>query len=276
MLGMIMALLINGVSNETIYGLVIENPNGPCVRIANSLNVRLVDAKLGPCAGPAIEIENSDLVFVDGAKTHDSASGVYALTSRNVHVSRSVFRNAQGPLPRGQGVQFNQVEGGEIVGNHIINERGKSRAEDAINLFRTSNVLVKSNKILGGDSFSGCGIIVGDYGGDGNIVDSNYLYETGSCGIGVAGGDQVVKDNVILSHSHDDFDNVGLYAWNQNATHCSVQASGNHVYWLKPDGHKAPWWFSANCPNSVDTANFNTHIPDDAVDTLQRYFNDVH
>lgn len=196
---------ITAWSGAVISGMRISNPNGPCVRIPEGVtNVRIEDNEIGPCGWGHDDVgvlisPNANDVTVRHNVIRDAPSAVYARSARHpIVVEGNLVYNIRGPLPRGQMVQFNGVNGGwgqsRIVGN-VSDKRLATiatRYEDHISMFQSSGtssapILIACNRLRGGDSNNGSGIIIGDYGGEWYTVRDNVIVLVANVGIGVAG-----------------------------------------------------------------------------------------
>lgn len=163
-----------------------------------------------------------------------------------------------GPLPRGQFVQFNNVNGPGclIEGNLCENLSGKSNAEDAISLYMSngtpqSPIIVRANMIRGGGpSKTGGGIALGDAGGSNQLAENNILVNPGQYGIGIAGGANIQILNNKIYAKKNTFTNVGISVWNQytKTSGCNIiVVRGNEVDWTNARGEPNPAWDSGNC-----------------------------
>jgi hypothetical protein len=274
-------LVLRGVSGETISGLHVSNPSGPCVLIENSTDIRLEGMKFGPCGGEAVKVmSSSDVTVTDSlvsgttraiygwnvkgftvsnVSVADSGSGVVAVDSSQVVVEFSTFTNAGRNF-----VQFDKVNGAgnRVVGNVGENVIGGSNAEDFISIYKSSGtssdpLLVSGNRLRnGGPSKSGSGIMVGDAGGSHIVVSDNILVNPGQVGIGVASGTNVrILNNRVYSDSFA-WSNVGIYVWNQYSTACSsIEVSGNQVRWLNASGNSNGGWNNGNCGTVAGWSN---------------------
>ena len=213
---------ITAQSGQTISGLKISNPNGSCITVPDGVSgVTIEGNEIGPC-GSGVEHLGVDIrpnasnITVRRNVIHDSASAVYANEAKHpIVVEKNLVYNVRGPMPRGQMVQFNAVTGGSgqsrVVGN--VSDKNlattTTRYEDHINMFRSSGtagqpILIACNKLRGGDSASGSGIVVGDYGGQWFTIRDNILVLTANTGIGVAGAQNVsVSGNQIWNRGAD-------------------------------------------------------------------------
>jgi len=277
---------INSQTGIVVRGLKITSQAGPCVTISNSSDIVVDGSDLGPCGGNAVAIKKSAAVKIvnssihterDGAGTGDSGLGiliknssdvlvqgnefaynessVYALDSSDVRVIGNFSLNPLGPVPRGQHVQFNHVQGGLIGDNYGIASsdtttyRLAAHKEDAINLFYAASVEVRANYLVGGTSPSGCGIIA-DGSGTANTIVDNVVIRTAQCGIGIAGGtNHIIAGNKVLdTNIPDGRGNVGIYVWNLYAGPCSGHSvTGNAVSNLWPNGYSNDYWDGQNC-----------------------------
>ncbi len=243
--------VIDGASGEVFEGLSLSNPSGPCVEITNSSDVTFRNSEIGPCAGPAIEVERSEGVLLEALEISDTDTGIYVLDSQSISVTGNTFRDAGRNF-----VQFDKVTGPDnrIVGNTGMNTLGGSNAEDLINVYKSSGTAespleVRENHLSdGGPSRSGSGIMVGDAGGSHIVVQDNVLMNPGQVGIGVAGGSNIrVLDNTVFSTSHP-WSNVGIYVWNQSSGSCAaIEVRGNQVDWTNAVGKSNSKWDGKNC-----------------------------
>jgi hypothetical protein len=196
-------------------------------------------------------------VVVEGCRIEHVATGVYAIESKDIAVTGNFTRNVQGPFPRGQMAQFDNVTGGKCVirGNYAINEFGKSHPEDVINIYQSKGeegapIVIEDNYLVGdpakgseGKSKSGSGIMLADLGGAHLVCRHNVILSAGQVGLGVAGGTFIqVEDNLILG-ARSDVSNNGLYAWNQSKTPSGhVVIARNRVHWVDQHGEENSWW----------------------------------
>jgi len=187
---------------------------------------------------------------------YDVATGVYAEYSSTVNVNKNQVMNVQGPLPRGQMVQFNNVSGsGNVISYNICeNIAGQSYPEDVINLYKTNGTASSPVQVIGnwirggGPSSTGGGIMLGDQGGSYVIAQDNILVNPGQYGIAVASGTNIQVLNNKVYSAQQSFSNVGLYIWNQYNTSCSLNAiSGNQVSWKNSAGSENDGWNAGNC-----------------------------
>ena len=277
---------IDSQSGVTIRGLKITSQAGPCVTIRNSSSIIIDASDIGPCAGNAVEIVGSSALKVvnslihtehDGTKSENSGLGVFVHSSVNVLVQGNEFAynessvytvnsedirvignfsvNPLGPFPRGQHVQFNNVQGGMIAENYGLSSgdtalyKYPAHQEDAINVWSSAFVEVRANYLVGGDSPSGCGIIA-DGSGNANSFVNNVVIRTAQCGVAIAGGtNHVIAGNKVLDPNiPSGSGNIGIYVWNQYSGPCAGHSvAGNDVSNLLPDGRYNDYWNGGNC-----------------------------
>ncbi|WP_372422885.1 right-handed parallel beta-helix repeat-containing protein [Salinarimonas chemoclinalis] len=259
-------VIVRGAARVVLERLSVTGCGGAGVRIEGARTVVLRDLAIADTTESGVVIDGSTDVHVLGGSVERAASGVYAHRSSGVVVRGGWFVDVQGPMPRGQGVQFDKIAGpgNAIACNTIVSRPGRSAPEDAINLFRSegtaaSPIRVAGNRVLGGGpSPSGGGILVGDHGGGRVRVEGNVLVDPGQYGIGVAGGTEVsVRDNVVVARARP-FTNVGIYVWKAAGDGGACRdhlVAGNRVDYARADGAANPLWVAENCaPTEADAA----------------------
>ncbi len=275
-------------AGATVSDLIITDAPSHCIEV-HAARVTIINVELARCRGhgvsiraPGARVLNShihDMGPRPGPGGSDERNCIVAFDTRDVLVQGNVLErcetlvmgqrtsamrvvgnfglNPMGPMPRGQHVQLTYAVGGEITDNYFLTENGRptvSNSADQINLFRSSRILVARNYVKGGDSDSGCGILLSDAAppGEKNVAEDNVLIRTAQCGVGVAGGlDHVVRRNKILDPSFPGGGgNVGIYVWlccsgrPPCAGHTVID---NVVSNRTPDGRENPFWNGGNC-----------------------------
>ncbi len=180
-----------------------------------------------------------------------------------------------------QFVQFNNVRGlsgGEIAWNEVVNQPGKSRPEEVINIYMSSGtaaspILIHDNYLQGAyparattDSYSGGGMNLSDGSGSPTPAQANgyvrayhnVVVGTSNQGVAVSGGHDIqVFENRIMSSGYLPdgrtiaSQNVGVYVWDSNndgryGTFYNVSVWGNLIGWSTPlrgQDTSNPWWF---------------------------------
>jgi hypothetical protein len=258
-------------SGEVISGQRISNPNGPCIVLKNVVGVSILNNDIGPCGTDpryevGIAIDNSSDVQIVSNRFHEVSSALYAVngTQGKLLFEANEATQIRGPAPRGQLVQLNNYSGPNLVircnisdqaiGGYL-NKDGGGGPEDHINIYKssgtpTSPIQILHNKVRGGGSKSGGGIMAVDGGGGANVlIENNILVDAGQYGIGIPSGENVlVRRNQVYSSKHS-WNNVGIYLWNQYAgTQCSnTEVSDNRVSYVNPQGRPNPYWNSGSC-----------------------------
>jgi hypothetical protein len=262
-------------TGQTVTGLHITSSSGPCILGNNVSNVHITDNLIGPCgpdaSGVGIELNNSQQAHIDHNSFDDVASGFYAYQGTDGFVfDHNYAQRIRGPFPRGQIVQFNEVNG---TGHQILCNISDQTApgyndgpEDHVNMFKSngtsaSPILIKNNKFGGGGpSTSGGGVMTGDGGGSFVTVDSNIMVNPGQYGIAVAGGHDIKLLNNRIFSAKFAWTNVGAYVWDQYNSQCqAIDVEGNQVNFLSKDGTQNPFWNGDNC--GTVTLN-NNQFPD--------------
>ena len=213
----------NGVKNQTISGLEIENPNGHCIELINCSNITIENCKLGPSLNEGVNLYKCTNIVVTNCTMDNNDTGVYAGACSGINVMFNDVINVQGPLPRGQMVQFAEVTGGgnSVSYNVVENILGESHPEDAISLFKSNGIAGSPIRIVGnwirggGPSDSGGGIMTGDMGGSYILVEDNVLVNPGQYGITIASGTNIAIKNNKIYGKRQEFSNIGLSAYKQ-------------------------------------------------------------
>jgi parallel beta-helix repeat protein len=247
---------LNGVNNQVISQLEINGGGANCIDLSNCKNIVIKNCVLHSSVQNGVHLYKCQNIVITNCYIHDVASGVYVQGSTAIDVNHNQVKNVQGPYPRGQMVQFNNVTGAgnEVSYNVCENIAQKSNAEDAINMYQTNGTAASPIKIIGnqirggGPSKTGGGIVLGDNGGSYMIAADNILVNPGQYGIAIASGTNIqIVNNKIFSRQLP-FSNVGLFIWNQYQSNCSMNTiSGNQVKWINAAGKENDKWNAGNC-----------------------------
>lgn len=267
-------LSFNGLTDAIIENVVI----GPCgehgIELIDSKRVLIRNVTIKGTVGSGVFVMGSQDIDVVDSQISDTITGVYAERSSAIRVSCNTIVNPRGPIPRGQFVQFNRVEGANsnVRCNIGRNEPAEGRVpEDGINLYKStgtpqSPIIVEYNLLTGGGpSESGGGIMLGDSGGEFQIARNNTLVDPGQYGIAISSGNDIeVLNNKVFGRKQA-FTNVGIYVWNQYPPAChSHTVSGNQVKWISKVGRANGWWNGRNCGAIEGVAGNNFAAPVDA------------
>ena len=259
------------ISGKSIIGGVI-----PSIFLKNCYNIHITKNKLYNSTNVGIHLIYCKNITVDYNYFTNVSSGVYAeqISNGGIIVNNNQFLNMRGPFPRGQFVQFNNVNGpnNSISYNKGENIFGSSFAEDGINLYQSSGTPSSPGMIVGnwirggGPSSSGGGIMLGDNGGSYLTASNNILVDPGEYGMAIAGGDHIVITNNTIYGRSQYFTNVGLYVNSINgyaATNCTVANNQVNYYnatnynnndWLAPGVAKPTGWDGNNWGINLDAS----------------------
>jgi hypothetical protein len=259
-------------SGQTITGLAITSTVGPCIQGNGVSNVRITNSKIGPCGpgvnGVGVGIEQSNNIRVDHNYFDDVASALYvaSTTDGGVQFDHNRAERVRGPSPRGQMVQFNNVQG---AGNKIFCNISDQTVpgyldgpEDHISIFESgglasSPIEIAYNRLRGGGpSTSGSGIMTGDYGSAYVYVHHNTMVETANVGFAIAGGHNITLDNNRAFSPQNAYSNVGAVIWAQAGQACTDNTiTNNRTAWTSKSGEPKPFWDGGNCQNTTMSNN---------------------
>lgn len=252
----------------TITGKSITGGSVPCITLTNCYNIHIINCKLYNSTDVGIHMYKCYNVTVNNNYFTNVATGVYAEQTSNggIVVNNNQFLNMVGPFPRGQFIQFNNVNGpgSSVTNNKGENVLGQSHAEDAISMYQSngtssSPIMISGNWIRGGGpSSSGGGIMLGDEGGSYLTAQNNILINPGEYGMAIAGGDHNSILNNVIYGSSQYFTNVGLYVNSINGhtiTNSSVR--GNKVLFYNSSNYANNCWLApgTNKPSGWDDSN---------------------
>jgi parallel beta-helix repeat protein len=263
---------LTGVHNIIIHDKSIRGGAGPAITLTDCHDIRITRNKLYNSADVGIRLYNCRNITIDHNFFTNVSTGVYAERSHGgIVINYNQFLNMQGPFPRGQFVQFNNVSGAgnSISYNKGENIPGRSHPEDAISLFKSSGtaaspIVIDGNWIRGGGpSPTGGGIMLGDNGGSYLTASNNILVNPGQYGIAIAGGDHNAVINNIVYGRAQHFTNVGIYVWGQaghSITNCTV--SGNKIRYYNRKNNENSRWMApgTNLPAGWDNNNSGAAI----------------
>ncbi len=226
-------------------------------------------------------------------------AGIYAdgagASAKGITVRYNRVQNIEGRLSDGNGgylsdffnatfVQLNGVRATkniEVAWNQVINEIGKSRVEDNINIYLSSGTAdspmqIHDNYIQGAYpsdpslKFSGGGIIIDGESSDlqtasGFVrIHGNQIVSTTNYGIAIAAGHDIDMRNnraifsgVLADGRRLAAANVGAYVWNlygAKGTFFNNAVTANTIGWMNASGQLSNSWFP-NCPGSACQGN---------------------
>jgi hypothetical protein len=226
--------------------------------LKNCESIRIVNCWIHDSKSPGIQLEGCTNILIQGCRMNDVASGVYALdSSGGIQVIGNYCENVQGPMPRGQFVQFDNVKGpGSLIqGNYCRNFADHSKPEDVVSMYKSegtaeSPIVIERNYFTGdpmrgssGKSATGSGIMLGDFGGAFIVCRENVIVNAGQVGIGIAGGSSIRVEENLVSGDPSEVSNVGIYAWNQSKKPgAGITVTHNRVFWKDQHGELNGFW----------------------------------
>jgi hypothetical protein len=222
-------IIWNGISGQTINGLDIENAPGNSIELTNCSNITIQNCRIAHSIGIGIKLYGCSNITINNCSIDSVASGVNACTCSGIKFEYNEVKNVLGPMPRGQMVQFDAINGGGNSISYNIGEniQGQSFPEDEISLYKSNGlsndpIVIAGNWIRGGGpSNSGGGIMTGDAGGSYVLVKDNILVNPGQYGIAISSGNNITVQNNKVYSAQLAFSNVGIYAFNQYPSSCS-------------------------------------------------------
>jgi parallel beta-helix repeat protein len=246
-------MILKGAHDLVIMNKSIKGGSDVCITLIDCYNIKIINCKLTNSSEPGIYIYNCNNIVVQESFFSNVSTGIYAENSfkGGIKVTHNRFINMQGPFPRGQCIQFNN-----------INILGESYPEDAISLYKSngtpdSPIIVSNNYIKGGGpSKSGGGIMLGDSGGSNQTAINNILVDPGQYGIAISGGDNnAIIENYIYARAQH-FTNVGIYVAGYNGEACTNSTvKSNKVNFMNNLGRANNSWIGPNTaiPSGWDT-----------------------
>lgn len=294
-------LLINDRQNVVIDGVKISNPNGNCIEINRSTNVIIKNSEIGPCSGAGVEANNSSQITIERNNLTDSGINISTNYSSNISIIANYINrgennlninrsstvkimlnfgtNFMAPFPRSHFIQFDNVsgEGNEIICNTADAYPGMPdpatvgatpyiHVEDIVNLWQSngtasSPIFVAYNRMRGGSSRTGSGIMLGDGAGSYQTAYKNVIVNPWNTGIGVAGGNNMkVDSNKIFMNLSPNVAGSGLYINNfyPNYAPCfNITHNQNEVLWPTGGPYSTPFYSPGNCSNIAGTDSNN-------------------
>lgn len=249
-------ITLNGAHDMVISNLDIKGGEADCIKLTNCYNITIKNCRLRSSKQNGADIINSKSITVINCYFENTETGVYAYKSEGIKIAHNQFKNMQGPLPKGQMVQFNEVygKGNKVNFNKCQNNLGAGNPEDVINMYKTNGTVNDPIQIIGnhirggGPSKTGGGIMLGDNGGSYMMVKDNILVDPGQYGIAIAGGTniQIIRNKIF--GRQQPFTNVGIYIWNQHTSGCALNTiTNNKVNFTNSHGDANHSWNGGNC-----------------------------
>jgi parallel beta-helix repeat protein len=266
------------------------NEIGPCagnaITLQDSARVRVERNNIRDARNNGVVAVGSSSIQVRSNYIDRASTAIRAVRSTGVTVDLNGAMNIRGPFPDGQLAQFDSVYGG---GNKIrcnatdlsVGQPNPSttfstptiRTEDIINTWMShglSNdpIEISYNRLKGGGSFTGSGIMTGDGGGSWITAIGNRIVNPWNAGIGVAGGNNIrIERNRIFSDMPTHIAGEGLYIRNFYQPACyNITHNQNEIKWPGPIWTTQHWthvfWDTNQCSNVTGTStnNLNANV----------------
>lgn len=239
--------------------------------------IKLLEYRGDFTAAETVRVIGNRALNIDGRKS-DGAGGYLDFNKR----TRLSDGYGESGYKIRQFLQLDKVQGlagVEIAWNQVVNEPGKSRVEDNINIYLSSGtadspIRIHDNYIRGAYNlkpwqasytddtwdydwgYSGGGILLGDGSSGVAYVKaySNQVVSTSNYGIGIAAGhdmefygNRVISSGFLADGRWVYKQNVGVYIWDLYAVGATGfynnSAHDNRVGWVKkPEGTRNDWW----------------------------------
>lgn len=169
-------VVVDGFRNVTVRNVdVVHGATGPGISISRADGLRLVNVSVrldaaavgGAPVGPLpnsdavdVVVSETDGATVDGLRTRGGSTGIYLVASPRARLSRIEGRDARGPFPRGQCVQFDKCDHAILEDFSCESGENASFTEDNVNVYMSDNVTVRRGLVDGNNSPDGAGIMI--------------------------------------------------------------------------------------------------------------------
>jgi hypothetical protein len=248
-----------------------HSSEGHGLRVWRCKDVRVDSCLLTGARMHLIDAQNMQGLEARNSTFKDAYRGIYHFTgegipgydkgqNHNLRFLENLF-DFTGSGKGQNSVQFQNTVGTgiEISRNRSIRPvdgQGISGTEDPINMGRSGGTVdspmrIDNNRIRGGNSISGSGIII-DGGHDYVWITRNAVDRPGNVGLAIAGGHyNKIEDNEIYSPKST-VSNVGIYVWDNpnlpSPTGCSDhRVARNRVQFVNKYGAASAYWDGRNC-----------------------------
>jgi hypothetical protein len=163
------AITVNGFKNVKILDCLVEHgTGGPGIQFNNAAGLEIANTSVvlvGVSKGPLpkwqlenIQGSNSPNVRISQVHVEGGSSGIELGVCHGAVITELQAKNARGPFPRGQCVQFAQSNNCVLDTFSCINDE-TSWTEDSISSWRSSNTTVKNGLVDYNNSPTGVGVM---------------------------------------------------------------------------------------------------------------------
>jgi endo-chitodextinase len=240
----------NNISNQTISNATTA------LSLSGCKNIVIIGANISNVSG--IYLYNCQNITITNCYIKGANKAINAQNCSNVNVITNSILNVISGAQTGNAVQFNNVQGGSIIGNKIQNNHNASSPEDVISLYQSNGtanslILVSMNEIIGGGpSMSGGGIMLGDNGGSYQLAIGNILVNPGQYGISSSGGSNMGIINNQVYGVKQSFTNVGICLL--SGVTLAIVAN-NNVNYTNSAGQINGYWNGSGTPAIGEATN---------------------
>lgn len=279
---------LNDAHNLEISGKTISDVKEACITLTNCSNIRIKNCRFLNGTNRGVYLYNCHNITIKNCFFSNLVTGVLADHCQGgIVVDHNQFLNMNGPMPAGQYVQFNTVNGAGLSVSYNKGENifGKGKPEDCINLYKSNGTTASPIKVIGnwirggGPSGSGGGIMLGDNGGSYQIAKDNILVNPGEYGMAIAGGSHISLVNNLIYGKPQPFTNVGLYV-NAIGGYAVNKATvkGNRINFFNATAYNNNWWLEGKTQkpegwddggNILGDKTLNEHILPTKIITLK-------
>ena len=250
----------NGRNDLVFEGLEISATDTWCIACFRCENIIIRNCKFTSAPNKsAVYLEHCTNLIIEDCFFDSVYEGVWAQGCKGtIKMEYNDIKNIRGNLDGGprfaHGFQLSNCAGDiSVCYNSIDNIPGESSPEDNINLYASHGtperpIIVRGNWIRGGGpNLSGGGINLGDYGGSYQIAEDNIVVNSGSGGMGMAGGhDLTIRNNKIYG-KRTPVSNWGIIIANwtplETGPSYNITVENNKVNWTGRDGSLRTAWF---------------------------------
>jgi hypothetical protein len=146
---------INSGNGVLVFGDDVKISN---VEVFNSDPPKGIEGETAP-EWIGIHGDGAQRLTVSHATFHDTSSGVYLNQSPGANLSYIEGYNMQGPMPRGQLVQFGYSGDSTLTNFYVYNDPAHSHPEDIVNVYHSPNVKISNGVVDGNNSVTGSGVL---------------------------------------------------------------------------------------------------------------------
>lgn len=224
----------------------ISNPNGDCV-VARSGQV-IENLTIGPCGRHGIlafGVSDVTIRNVTIRETGPSSNGILVQASERVHISDVTVIDSGRQL-----VLFNNSSDSSLTRANVgVEDAWPTRTGwDGLSAYASRNITIQDSEVRGGDLSSGCGIIVDGFSGfvgSGHVFRNNVIDNMNNCGVGIAGGTDILVEGNQVGRIGTGGGSVGYYVWDFYRGGSSL--CGGVVFRNNSVTHPNPYWDAGNC-----------------------------